>query len=195
MSSDGIGDVSNPDRRNLNLISLIIIVYFIAGGQLTSDVITLQFVDIKFSNIPALITVLWVLFAWYWLRFHISNESCIFAHFNDALSRYAFENESWFLFNRYPEVFTGDIEYISLRPSSRVISDKIHNRWTIPCKIKYKQNPNVEAASVKVSYYSADSLQFIISCIWSDETFANVLLPHILAITTLIITFSHLFLM
>ena len=51
---------SDPDRRNLVLTSVIIILYYLAGGYLMNDIIKFPLIDLKFHNEWVLGVFVWV---------------------------------------------------------------------------------------------------------------------------------------
>ena len=66
---------NNPERRNLTVLSLSIIVYYIAGGEpISDDSIKLVLVNIKFTNNAVLTYIIWVMFLWFWLRHWLANK-------------------------------------------------------------------------------------------------------------------------
>lgn len=60
---------SVPERRNLVLLSLSIIVFYLAGGQLSDQVIRLQIVNVTFANPAVLAWGVWVLLFWFCYRY------------------------------------------------------------------------------------------------------------------------------
>jgi hypothetical protein len=62
---------TNPERRNLVVVSLAFIVYFYGGGVLLEPTIRLQLINIQFTKPHILEALAWILFVWtlwrYWL--------------------------------------------------------------------------------------------------------------------------------
>lgn len=70
----------NAERRNLTVLSLAIIVYFIAGARPTGQ-IGLPLVNVTFSNTYMLVTVVWMMLFWfnfrYWQENHLEGNDKI----------------------------------------------------------------------------------------------------------------------
>ena len=60
---------SVPERRNLLLLSIGIIVFYLAGGQLTDEVIRIHIINVRFSNPNVLIYLVWGLLFWFCYRY------------------------------------------------------------------------------------------------------------------------------
>lgn len=61
---------SNPERRNLVLISLAFILFYAAGGSFDGEKITLLVVNLQFSRPEVLTIFVWVFLFWFALRFY-----------------------------------------------------------------------------------------------------------------------------
>ncbi|BCN93244.1 hypothetical protein THMIRHAM_10290 [Thiomicrorhabdus immobilis] len=66
---------NNPDRRNLNLLAVSIIVYFFAGGQLTDDNVRLHIINVTFNNPEVLTFFIWGLLIWFLYRYWLTNKN------------------------------------------------------------------------------------------------------------------------
>jgi len=74
---------SNVARRNLMFMSMAIIAYLYAGGQLADGKLTFQIISLQFEAQEKLAHLAWTLFFWFWLRYYqLSNE-----HFRAALDQ------------------------------------------------------------------------------------------------------------
>ncbi|MDM8566646.1 hypothetical protein QUF74_13470 [Candidatus Halobeggiatoa sp. HSG11] len=60
---------SSPERRNLIVLSLAIIIYYLAGGNLVNGDIKLYFVNITFARPEVISTFVWIMLCWFCLRF------------------------------------------------------------------------------------------------------------------------------
>lgn len=56
---------SDPERRNLVLTSLSFIVFYLAGGHITENILKLQIVNISFKNTYVLIVTAWIMIVWF----------------------------------------------------------------------------------------------------------------------------------
>ncbi len=65
---------SNPERRNLTVLSLLIIVFYLAGGYFIDNEIRLRIVNIGFHNIEVLGYVVWVMLAWFLFRYWLTSK-------------------------------------------------------------------------------------------------------------------------
>ena len=60
---------TNPERRNLILMSLAFIIFYAGGGKLAEDTMRLMFVNITFSKPYVLAYFAWAMLMWFCLRF------------------------------------------------------------------------------------------------------------------------------
>jgi|GEM_PF-4238735 len=61
---------SNIARRNLMFMSMAIIAYLYAGGQLADGKLTFQIISLQFEAQEKLAHLAWALFFWFWLRYY-----------------------------------------------------------------------------------------------------------------------------
>jgi len=61
---------SNVARRNLMFMSMAIIAYLYAGGQLADGKLTFQIISLQFEAQEKLAHLAWALFFWFWLRYY-----------------------------------------------------------------------------------------------------------------------------
>ena len=62
---------SNPERRNLLLMSLSFIAFFLGGGSFPKDEVRLQIITISFSRPEVLAVILWIIFIWFLYRYWV----------------------------------------------------------------------------------------------------------------------------
>jgi len=65
---------SNPERRNLSVMSLSIIVFFLAGGEFTESTVRLQIINVYFSNSEVLSDFIWILLVWFLFRYWLIHQ-------------------------------------------------------------------------------------------------------------------------
>jgi hypothetical protein len=68
---------NNPERRNLNISSLCIIIYYLAEGSFVDSKIKLPMVNISFSNPQMLCFIFWALLFWFALRYWQTHKGLI----------------------------------------------------------------------------------------------------------------------
>ena len=73
---------SNPERRNLSVLSFMLITYFIGGGSFPDNEISLQAVKMTFSRPDTLAAFVWVLFFWFLYRYWVVSRSSFSKEFN-----------------------------------------------------------------------------------------------------------------
>lgn len=65
---------SNPERRNLTVLSLSIIIYYAAGGCFdTNDGISFPLIKLHFYDYKMLVLFVWLALLWFWFKYFISN--------------------------------------------------------------------------------------------------------------------------
>ena len=62
----------NPERRNLVLLSIAIIVFYIADGEIIDNTLKLQFINIQFNNFQILSTIVLVMLLWFLFRYRLT---------------------------------------------------------------------------------------------------------------------------
>lgn len=192
MGSDELMDVSNPDRRNLNVISLAIITYFIASGQLTGDVLTLQFVDVEFSKPEVLVVLLWIFFGWFWLRFHISLDRQVFSHLGPSIAKTLFNNNFKELRKIRSRIENKEITHFKRDGKDSI---PLNTEWRIKYAAMLSGDRAHQPDEVRIKYKSVQSLTLILKSITCHEAFATILLPHLLALTAVLLGITHLILL
>lgn len=65
---------SNPERRNLLVLALSIIVFFLAGGEFTDSTVRLQVINVQFSNPEVLTYFVWGLLVWFLFRYWLIHQ-------------------------------------------------------------------------------------------------------------------------
>jgi hypothetical protein len=79
---------SDPERRNLMVISMAFIVYFYAGGSLTESEVRLQVINVSFSNPKVLAAIGWGLLFWFFYRYWQKHSSSFTNGFNNEIYKY-----------------------------------------------------------------------------------------------------------
>ena len=64
---------SNPERRNLTVLSLAIIVYYLAGGQFLNGEVNLMLINAKFNNPAMLVVFVWIMLCWFAFRYFVTS--------------------------------------------------------------------------------------------------------------------------
>ncbi|MCF7519162.1 hypothetical protein [Pseudoalteromonas sp. L21] len=66
---------SNAERRNLTVLSVSIIIYFLADGALINDIVRLQIINVEFQQPEILAYFVWGLLIWFCFRYWLQNKS------------------------------------------------------------------------------------------------------------------------
>ena len=64
---------NNPERRNLTILSLAIVIYYIGEGYLINPQISFTLINVGFKNKEALVVVVWVMLIWFLFRYVVTN--------------------------------------------------------------------------------------------------------------------------
>lgn len=65
----------HPERRNLVILSLIIIVFYIGDARLDDEHARLIFVNVTFHSHGALVVFVWSMLAWFLFRYNITSKN------------------------------------------------------------------------------------------------------------------------
>lgn len=79
---------SQPERRNLVITSLSIIVFYLAGGQFTDNTVNLQVVNIRFEKTEVLAGFVWLMLLWFAFRYKQRNVGHSLFAVNDSLTTF-----------------------------------------------------------------------------------------------------------
>ncbi len=63
---------SSPERRNLVVLAVSIIIFYLAGGEFIDQSVKLQIINVKFTNPDILRHFIWVLLLWFIFRYWIT---------------------------------------------------------------------------------------------------------------------------
>jgi len=80
---------NNPERRNLIAISLAILIYFLAGGELADDVIRIQLVNLVFQKPIVLSAFVWVVFIWFLYRYWLLHTEQFTRNLREEIKNFA----------------------------------------------------------------------------------------------------------
>ena len=66
---------NNPERRNLIVLSLAIIVFYLGEGYLLKEEISFTLINIGFHNQDILVVLIWTLLGWFLFRYIVTNRN------------------------------------------------------------------------------------------------------------------------
>ena len=66
---------SNPERRNLIVLSLGIIIFYLAEGQMIDDEVKFKLINIEFKDIDILVCFVWGMLFWFLFRYVVTNKN------------------------------------------------------------------------------------------------------------------------
>ena len=66
---------SNSERRNLTVLSLSIIIFYLADGEFINDAIRLQIINVHFNNPAVLAYLVWIMLIWFLYRYWVTNQN------------------------------------------------------------------------------------------------------------------------
>jgi hypothetical protein len=98
---------SIPERRNLILLSISIIIFFLAGGNITDQVVRIQVVNVTFSKPEILGYFVWISLFWFCYRYwllqqgawksayinELVQEGCVFIFYKHLIKKYGLTND------------------------------------------------------------------------------------------------------
>ena len=64
---------SNPERRNLSLLSISIITFYAAGGEVIDNVVRFQIINVGFHKPEVLAYFVWGILCWFCFRYWLLN--------------------------------------------------------------------------------------------------------------------------
>lgn len=98
---------SSPERRNLNVLSVSVILYYLAGGKVSGGSLTLNMMNITFSNIDVLRHSVVVFLVWFVIRHWLVNK----AEFKDDFIK---ESRQYDISKYYKFFINNSVEYTDI---------------------------------------------------------------------------------
>ncbi len=77
---------NNSERKNLTILSLAIILFYLGGGNVSGSGIRLQVVNVTFSNPEVLIYFVWGMLVWFCYRYWVVGQGSWKKAFYDELA-------------------------------------------------------------------------------------------------------------
>ncbi|NVF16542.1 hypothetical protein [Vreelandella maris] len=77
---------SNPERRNLLLISLCFVVFILGGGSIPKDEMRLQVISVSFSRPEVLNIIVCLVFLWFLYRYRVVNRNSFLKEFREEIN-------------------------------------------------------------------------------------------------------------
>lgn len=186
---------SSPERRNLTVMSLAIIVYYLAGGQFSEDEVKLLIVNIKFEHPLVLTFFVWIIFAWFYFRYFMSTRKNIS---DSAGGRKVSAVTKFDLFPMYKKYF---IKMYNDRPKKLIHEleklDANDTRVTLAKNIyQYSNNRYAHIANVEVSNFRYLMMYFdaALRLAFKEDSITKYYAPFVLAIIALLLGFINSFL-
>jgi hypothetical protein len=79
----------NPERRNLALTSISIILFYLAGGHLENNTVRLQVINVNFDNPEVLTSAVWLALLWFAYRYWVTHRGSIWRGINSEISHFS----------------------------------------------------------------------------------------------------------
>lgn len=67
-------EYSDPETRNLSIISMAFIVYYLGGGSFPKDQLSLQVISIEFEKPLILAIIAWIMLFWFLYRYWVTHK-------------------------------------------------------------------------------------------------------------------------
>ncbi|WP_462147304.1 hypothetical protein [Pseudoalteromonas gelatinilytica] len=79
---------SHPERRNLMVIALGIMIYIIGDGKITNNILKIQAISIEFEDTAKVVYFVWVAFFWSLYRYWVVSKGEVKKMFDKELSQF-----------------------------------------------------------------------------------------------------------
>jgi hypothetical protein len=190
---------TNATRRNLVVISLAFIAYFIAGGSFTDTTVRLQVISAEFSKPIVLGIIAWAIFIWFLYRYQLFHKRKFRTEFNNEFKKW--KNKPYFekyLLERtnkpygsgddmggyFPNIIRWENWHVVLRSTYRtnITLDENNNIKNKGIEANH-QNPNPEFANIKLTDFKGWilALRATLACLYKEESFSSYMFPYLLA--------------
>lgn len=174
---------SNPERRNLVVLSSAIIIYYLAGGSVKEKTLSLEIINIEFSNTAMLSVIVWFMLGWFSFRYFIENRYVITNELKVAcngksylLGLFGVYFVSKFSKPEMVDLRSGKLIYFCKKPEVNSLHDS-----SLPFQVSY-QNSNLTGSvltNVKITGLIKWPLYFLLSLrlFFSDPNVTRNILP------------------
>lgn len=191
---------SDPERRNLMLMSLGFIAYFYAGGSIQESVLRIQVVNVTFSEPFVLAVMAWLLHFWFLYRYWLTHKT----KFSDGFRREMLDSYQLPFFVQYasdklgkPFIKPGETEGLHVcgfsyevdGPAIKYVYASNVRRDGRTGRIEgYSRKREDEEGLVSIKGFAGLILRIraALKCCVSNRSFSDYLVPYILFLIAMI---------
>lgn len=136
---------SNPSRRNLVVTSLAFVAYYYAGGYFKNHELTLEVVNLSFTDYWVLGFFAWGLLIWFAYRYWVEHRGELFAAFQSDVQNEIIAQE--ILLDYVRKIFAGPSS-----PDFRLAKiERNHARWSILCAFGKQVETTFQQHEVRIA--------------------------------------------
>lgn len=132
----------NPERRNLVLLSMAIIIFYIADGEIIDSSLRLQFINIQFNNFQILSSVVWMILFWFLFRYRLTTLGIFEKEFKSEFSDVSRQHPILAVYiNNFLTDYTQDYGHNQRNASISLYRNKNMDCYAYISGIKLKSSP------------------------------------------------------
>ncbi|QTH71662.1 hypothetical protein [Pseudoalteromonas xiamenensis] len=178
---------SSPERRNLSVLSLSIIIFYLAEGRLTDSIVRLQVVNVKFERPEVLCFFLWGVLVWFLFRYWVIHQGSWKKEFYEELNfapkfvYYRYLTKKFGLGDDFTRAYYSDRHYV------RIISiSGSKPRFT---HINKSENNNQLQESKEIDSFADKCILFVVAiCLFFKKpSLSGYFVPYLLFLWAIIL--------
>ncbi|WP_137885363.1 hypothetical protein [Pseudomonas sp. 2FE] len=183
---------SDPERRNLTVMSAAFIIYYLAGGSFKNNEITLEVVNINFSRPTVLAVIAWLMLFWFIYRYWQTHQD----HFRNAFPAEFVKQQSSATLKRHLDstlpkqaddpqqsYFPSGVWWNGNRVKVGYINATSISRSASGHRALISHEGNVRSGELHLSGIKGWSVALLLTCktFIAEPSFAGYIVPYLLA--------------
>ncbi|MRK22945.1 hypothetical protein [Pseudomonas sp. JG-B] len=193
---------SDPERRNLTVMSGAFIIYYLAGGSFKDNEITLEVVNINFSRPTVLAVIAWLMLFWFIYRYWQAHRGkfrkqfpeeferqqlskTLKRHLDSTLPKYPNSpNQTYFPVGVRWKDRKVTVEYVYASSIRREQDEDEDEEWYVASSDENGRYGEVQLSGIKGWFVA-----LLLTCktFISDPSFANYIIPYLLAALAIVL--------
>jgi len=178
---------SSPERRNLIILSISIIVFYLAGGELVDSSVRLQVVNITFSKPEVLANLVWLLLLWFCYRYWLIMQGSWKEGFKEEVFQlsipsiyYLYLVKKFNLPNNFTNAFHKDKHWLKMNTDHSCEHFQVQHIFKVDGR---SQNSKYENMSTKIDKLII--ITYIVYLFFRRPTLSTYAMPYFLFTTAL----------
>ncbi|CAE6902606.1 hypothetical protein ACOMICROBIO_LMKGKHOH_02177 [Vibrio sp. B1FIG11] len=178
---------SNPDRRNLVVLSTSIVLYFLAGGELIDDNVRLQVINVHFNKPEVLVYFVWGLLAWftyrYWINYKGSWKDGYYTEIGSEISSkicYRYMVKKFSLSDNFERSYYPDRHWLSVSGDGVVKSISFRHIYKLESGQQKSETKSIESPADRFMIFICTVVIFL-----KEPSLSTYFMPYVFALVAI----------